>query len=129
MSPNLPSRHRPAPLQVSLVETAATQGALEVIPGSHAFDPAVSDRTRQETLPHVPVAVPAGTVTVYALHTMHRGSANTHTSDRPFYFFTLAGNGLAPPGLAYTIETADIGTWETARGAVRRREQSSSNSD
>ena len=69
-----------------------------MLPGSHAFDAAVSDRERQQTLPRVKVAVPRGTVTVYALHTMHRGSANTHTDDRPFYFFTLLGEGLAPPG-------------------------------
>lgn len=99
-------------IQVSLVDTAATQGALEVIPGSHGFDPSITERERQQTLPHVPVAVPAGTVTVYALHTMHRGSANTHTADRPFYFFSLVGSGLAPPGLAYTIEPEDIGRWQ-----------------
>eukprot|EP00966_Prymnesium_polylepis_P150062 3466595-Prymnesium_polylepis.1 len=34
-----------ASLQISLVDTAATQGPLELIPGSHAFDAAVSDRT------------------------------------------------------------------------------------
>lgn len=99
-------------IQISLVDTAATQGALEVIPGSHGFDPSISEHDRQEALPHVPVAVPAGTVTIYALHTMHRGSANTHTADRPFYFFSLIGNGLAPPGLAYTIEPDDIGRWQ-----------------
>jgi hypothetical protein len=58
---------------------------------------------------------------VYALHTMHRGGANTHVRDRPFYFFTLAGNGLAPPGLAYTIEAADIGQWALAQGGLQRR--------
>ena len=59
-------------IQVSLVDTDATQGALEVIPGSHGFDPKGSDRSRQEVLPHILVGVPAGSVTVYALYTMHR---------------------------------------------------------
>ena len=108
-------------IQVSLVDTDATQGSLEVIPGSQTFDPAVSDRTRAETLPKVRVAVPKGSVVVYALHTMHRGSSNTHTADRPFFFFTLTGNGLAPPGLAYTIEPKDVGQWEMAGGKLRPR--------
>ena len=44
----------------------------------------------------LPVAVPAGTVTVYMLHLMHRGTANTHSKERPFFFFTLMGRGIAP---------------------------------
>ena len=88
---------------MSLVETAATQGALEVIPGSHSFDPAVSDRTRQQELPHVPVAVPSGSVTVYALHTMHRGGANTLYFGRvgvpdPFIAFAAHGKKYAVVG-------------------------------
>lgn len=105
-------------IQVSLVDTAATQGCLEVIPGSQTYDPSVSDRTRAETLPKVRVAVPKGTVVVYALHTMHRGSSNTHTDDRPFFFFTLTGDGLAPPGLAYTIEPGDVAQWALAGGKL-----------
>ena len=108
-------------VQVSLVDTAPTQGCLEVIPRSQAFSTEVSDKERQEKMPHVKVAVPAGTVTVYALHTMHRGTANTHTDDRPFYFFTLVGEGLAPPGLAYTIQPDDVGRWQLAEGAVQER--------
>ena len=86
------------------------------MPGSHSFDPHVSDSARlaDPTVRRVAVAVPAGTVTVYALHLMHRGSANTDAKerDRPFYFFTLMpADGAAPPGLAYTIQPADIGEW------------------
>jgi len=55
---------------------------------------------------------------MYALHLVHRGSANTHTSDRPFFFFTLMGAGLAPPGLAYTIEPDDIGRWQMRDGRL-----------
>ena len=106
---------------MSLVDTHATQGALEVIPGSHDFDPAVSDRQRAEAMEKVRVAVPKGTVTVYALHTMHRGGANSHTADRPFYFFTLMGDGLAPPGLAYTVQPEDIGAWELRKGKLVKR--------
>jgi len=107
-------------IQVSLVDTAADQGCLEVIPRSHNFDPEITDRERAETLPKVRVAVPKGTVTVYALHTMHRGTANTNTVDRPFYFFTLTGNGPAPPGLAYTIQPGDVGKWKLAKGRLRQ---------
>ena len=112
-----------ASIQISLVDTDATQGALEVIPGSHAFDPSVSDRARADdpSVAKVPVAVPQGTVTVYALHTMHRGSSNTHTAKRPFFFFTLKGTGLAPPGLAYTIEAEDIGAWSIVDGTLARQ--------
>ena len=112
-----------ASIQISLVDTDATQGALEVIPGSHAFDPSVSDRARADdpAVAKVPVAVPKGTVTVYALHTMHRGSSNTHTAKRPFFFTTLKGRGLAPPGLAYTIEADDIGAWSIVDGALARQ--------
>ena len=106
-------------IQVSLVDTAADQGALEVIPRSQAYDPTVTDRTRAEAMDKVAVAVPKGSVTVYALHTMHRGSANTNAADRPFYFFTLTGLGLAPPGLAYTIQPADVGQYEMVGGALQ----------
>lgn len=68
----------------------------------------------------LPVAVPAGTVAMYALHLIHRGSANTHTEDRPFFFFTIMGSGLAPPGLAYTIEPDDIGRWQMCGGQLER---------
>ena len=66
----------------------------------------------------LPVAVPAGTVTVYMLHLMHRGTANTHSKERPFFFFTLMGRGIAPPGLAYTMELGDIGRWQLRDGQV-----------
>ena len=107
-------------VQISLVDTAANQGCFEVVPGSQAYDAKVSDRTRLETMPKVKVGAPQGTVTVYALHTMHRGSANTHDKDRPFFFFTLMGEGLPPPGLAYTMQPEDIGKWRMAGGKVRK---------
>ena len=71
-------------------------------------------------MPKVKLAVPKGTVTVYALHTLHRGTANTHTADRPFYFFSLLGEGLAPPGLAYTIQPDDVGQWAMVGGSLAR---------
>ena len=108
-------------VQVSLVDTAVNQGCLEVIPGSQVFDADVSDITRQEVMPKVKLAVPRGTVTVYALHTMHRGTANTHTADRPFYFFTLIGDGLTPPGLAYTIQPDDVGKWQMLERTIQPR--------
>lgn len=108
-----------ASIQISLVDTAANQGCLEVVPGSQEYDAAFTDEQRLAALPKVRVAVPAGTVTVYALHTMHRGTANTHASaDRPFFFFTLMGEGLAPPGLAYTVQPDDIGVWAVGEGRL-----------
>ncbi|KAL1529172.1 hypothetical protein AB1Y20_000131 [Prymnesium parvum] len=111
-----------ASLQISLVDTAANQGPLEIIPSSHTFDASVSDRSVVESSNSnkLPVAVPAGTVAMYALHLIHRGSANTHTEDRPFFFFTIMGSGLAPPGLAYTIEPDDIGRWQMCGGQLER---------
>ena len=108
-------------VQVSLAHTHASQGALEVLPGSQTFASDVSDRMRQRAMPHVRVAVPRGSVTVYAMHTMHRGTANTHTDERPFYFCALMGEGTAPPGLAYTIQPADVGRWHLAEGSVQER--------
>ena len=34
------------------------------------------------------------------------------------FFFTLTGEGLAPPGLAYTIEPDDIGRWQMRGGKL-----------
>jgi len=100
--------------QVSIEDTAPTQGALEVVPGTNHYDARVSDRERlgDPRYAQLPVAVPAGTATVYMQHTMHRGGANTHAKERPFYFFTLMGDGIAPPGLAYTMQLEDIGRWQ-----------------
>ena len=109
--------------QVSIEDTAPTQGALEVVPGTNHYDARVTDRERlsDPRYAQLPVAVPAGTVTVYMLHTMHRGGANTHTKERPFYFFTLMGDGIAPPGLAYTMELDDIGRWQLDGDKLARR--------
>ena len=106
--------------QVSLEDTAATQGALEVVPGTQAYDSRVSDRERlaDPKYAQLSVAVPAGTVAVYMLHLMHRGGANTHSKERPFYFFTLMGRGIAPPGLAYTMQLDDIGRFGLRDGRV-----------
>jgi hypothetical protein len=106
--------------QVSLEDTAATQGALQVVPGTQAYDSRVSDRERlaDPKYAQLPVAVPAGTVAVYMLHLMHRGGANTHSKERPFYFFTLMGRGIAPPGLAYTMQLDDIGRFGLRDGRV-----------
>jgi len=108
-----------ASLQVSLVDTAPEQGALEVVPGSQVFDPSVSDRDLLRGAPDkaLPVAVPAGSVVIYALHLLHRGRANSHSNDRPFYFFTLTGGMHPPPGLAYTIQSEDIGLWRLQKGS------------
>jgi len=84
-----------------------------VSPGSHRFDPAAPETTSFDRRvaaggsataggaaaavggPRLRLALPAGSVAVYALHLLHRGSANTAPADRPFYFFTLKGPGCA----------------------------------
>ena len=38
--------------------------------------------------------------------------------ERPFYFFTLMGRGIAPPGLAYTVQLDDIGRFGLCDGRV-----------
>jgi len=35
-----------------------------------------------------------------------------------FYFFTLMGRGIAPPGLAYTVQLDDIGRFGLCDGRV-----------
>ena len=37
-----------------------------------------------------------------------------------FFFFTLMGDGLPPPGLAYTMEPDDIGRWRMTNGKLRK---------
>jgi ectoine hydroxylase-related dioxygenase (phytanoyl-CoA dioxygenase family) len=109
-----------ASVQVALVDTASDQGVLQVKPRSHRFDPPAPfvDGADAGSEPPVTLALPEGSVAVYALHLVHRGSANTAAADRPFYFFTLKGPGFAPPGLAYTIQPADIAQWRLAAHGV-----------
>lgn len=106
-----------ASLQVALEDTAANQGALQLKPGTHVFDPSApfADGMDGADMPEVTLALPAGSVVIYALHLIHRGSANSAAADRPFYFFTLKGRGYAPPGLAYTIRPEDIAQWKLPR--------------
>lgn len=69
----------------------------------------------------VPVAVPAGTVTVYSSRVWHRGGANKSERERVFCFLTLVEAGSpAPPGLIHTLSREDVGKWAVGEtGLVR----------
>ena len=93
-------------VQISLVDTAAEQGALEVRPATHGGAPRGGP-----SLP-LPLAVPAGTVAFYAPDLQHRGRGNTHTSERLFLGITLlASGGAVPSGIPYTFLPHDVGRW------------------
>ena len=66
-----------ASIQISLVDTDATQGALEVIPGSHAFDPpSPTARADDPAVAEGAGRRPQGNGDGVRLH-VHRGSSNT----------------------------------------------------
>jgi len=111
-----------ASVQLVLVDTASNQGALQVKPRTHRFDPVAPfvDGVDGGDVAPVALALPEGSVVVYALHLVHRGSANTAAADRLFYFFTLKGRGYAPPGLAYTIEPTDIAKYRLAANGLEQ---------
>ena len=97
-------------VQIALVDTAISQGALEVLPGSQPSDKASS--TAAEESSTVVVGVPEGTVTFYAPSLVHRGRGNQHTRDRLFLGLTLLGDGgIVPSGIPYTLQPHDLRRW------------------
>ena len=108
-----------ASVQISLVDTAAEQGALEVAPASHGG----GGGGRGGDAGAVPIAVPAGTVTFYSPHLRHRGRGNSHHDERLFLGLTLlARGGVVPSGIPYAVEQSDVGRWWLEGGEVRRVE-------
>ena len=104
-------------VQIALVDTDATQGALDAIPATHGND---DDATSNER-PAIAVAVPAGSVTFYSPRLLHRGRANTHADERLFLGLSfLARGGIVPSGIPYAIEREDIGQWQLAAGELQR---------
>ena len=109
-----------ASVQISLVDTAATQGALEVVPASHGGG---GGGGRDGDAGGVPIAVPAGTVTFYSPHLRHRGRGNSHRDERLFLGLTLlARGGVVPSGIPYAVEQSDVGRWWLEGGEVRQVE-------
>lgn len=102
---------RVAAVQIALVDTPAGQGELQVIPDSHVIE-------RAE--PKVQIAsIPAGTVTFYALSTVHRGGANTRQHERVSFTFGLLGKGgLLPPLFPFAYLPADAWRWWLADGEL-----------
>ena len=97
---------RLASVQVSLVDTAADQGALEVAPGTQRGGAPAGEG--EGTV----VAVPAGTVLFYAPSASHRGRGNRLGRDRLFLGLTLLGEGgVVPPGIPYALQPHDLGRW------------------
>ena len=117
---------RLASVQISLVDTAATQGALEVVPGTHGMDGAFSGASSGASsgaaaVSPVKIAVPAGTVAFYSPSLRHRGSGNTHRNERLFLGLTLlAQGGVVPSGIPYAMERTDVGQWWADDGRLHR---------
>lgn len=116
---------RLAAVQVALGDVGAGQGALQVLPGTHLLakargQPAAADAHGGARA--VDVVVPEGTVTLYAPHLMHRGTANVRQTERVSLTFTLIGeHGLLPPGIPYTMRPEDSWRWWLDRGELRER--------
>jgi hypothetical protein len=105
---------RLASVQIALVDTAATQGALEVQPASHTHDDVPSDGASG-----VKLAVPEGSVVVYSPNLVHRGGANTHAKERLAVTLNLMGsNGLVPNGIPLAVLPEDAGRWRLAAGRL-----------
>jgi len=99
-------------LQVSLVDTAAEQGAFQVYPGTHRCSTRESARADTGAPPPLTIAVPAGSVLCYSPNVMHRGNANTHTKDRLVFALSLmASHALIPQGVPFAIHEDDEGQW------------------
>jgi hypothetical protein len=80
----------------------------------------------------VPVAVAAGTVTLYSSRLWHAGGANRRGAEdgggegegreRAFVFLTLMEQlAAAPPGLIHTMARADVGRWVVSETGIRAR--------
>ena len=113
---------RAVSIQLQLTDTTAQphMGALEVMPGSHRPDAAsarpdhiaraVAEPTAAAGV--LPVAVPAGTCTLYSSRLWHRGGANRSDRERTFCFLTVSEpDAPAPAGLIHTMEAEDVGAW------------------
>jgi len=122
-------------IQLQLTDTsgAGALGSLEVLPGSHRPDArlgAPAQIREAVDAPEgargvVPIAVPAGSVTIYSSRLWHRGGANEGGPERAFCFLTVTEPGTpAPPGLIHTISWEDVGAWMVGAEGLARRSES-----
>ena len=98
-----------------------SRGSLEVLPASHRPDAAngLPDRISMAIESGeatdgaiVPIAVPAGTVSLYSSRLWHRGGANRSERRRIFCFLTvMEPHSPAPPGLIHTMRREEVGLW------------------
>jgi ectoine hydroxylase-related dioxygenase (phytanoyl-CoA dioxygenase family) len=106
-------------------------GALEVLPGSHRPDTfhgspgsigRAVDSPDDPACGVVPIAVPAGTVTIYSSRAWHRGSASQSEQERVFCFLTvMEPDSPSAPGLIHTMELDDVGEWAVCREGLSER--------
>ena len=114
-----------ASVQISLVNSVASQGVLEVAPGTQHEPAKWTERfERQDAGARRPrtvaIAVPAGSVTFYSSSLVHRGRANTHSKERLVLGLTLLGDGgVVPSGLPYALQPQDLGQWSLYQGRLR----------
>ncbi|KAL1510731.1 hypothetical protein AB1Y20_007020 [Prymnesium parvum] len=121
---------RAVSVQLQLTDTTSDgrMGSLELLPASHRPDAAqgrpsqIEEAWKEPASAVVPVAVPAGTVTVYSSRLWHRGSQNLSDQERTFCFLTLTeADSPAPPGLIHTAAREDVGVWVLGRNGLERR--------
>lgn len=109
-------------VQISLSGSAADQGVLEVQPASHnRLDRGPQEgNERDQRAASVAMAVPAGSIVLYAPSLRHRGRAHTQGEDRVVVALTLLGaRGQPPCGIPITASPEDVGRWWLVDGAVQ----------
>lgn len=110
---------RVAHVQVSLMDTSAGQGAIEVQPATHRQGHASAADDDEDALAIAPV--PEGTVLFYRLDVRHRGGRHVldGLEDRLIASLKLMGErAFVPDGIPLKVLPEDAGRWWLADGAV-----------
>lgn len=124
---------RIAHVQISLVDTGAQQGELQVQPATHGHQPASGEAADaagqpiEREGPQVPLApVPAGTVSLYRLDLLHRGGRHAlpQRGSRLIGSLKLMGeHAFVPDGIPLKMLPDDAGRWWLEGGDVVDRKQ------
>ena len=111
---------RVAIVQISLGDTAAEQGTLEVVPATHSSRSRLRpDIEAKNAGASVAMAVPKGTVILYQPNLVHRGGAHTLRDDRTIIVLTLLGsNAHMPINFVFNVAPEDVGRWWVRGGEV-----------